>query len=206
MFEYITGQIEFIGPEYVVVDHNGIGYQIFTPNPYVFHKSSEPIRIYTYQYVREDILALYGFKSRQERSLFIKLLNVSGIGPKGGLAILAAGQTEQVVQAIENEDEKFLVKFPGVGKKTARQMILDLKGKLGEVLTDTAPDLFSDSAVFDTKSASTSAELDDALEALKALGYAEREVARVVPELLKEALSTDQYIKKALQLLLNGKR
>ena len=85
---------------------------------------------------------------------------MSGIGPKGALAILASGQTGQVVQAIEHEDEKFLVKFPGVGKKTARQMILDLKGKLADV----------------------------------------------VPELLKEALTTDQYIKKALSLLLNGKR
>ncbi len=206
MFEYITGQVEFVGPEYVVIDHNGIGYQIFTPNPYVFRRSNEQIRIYTYQYVREDIIALYGFKTRQERSLFVKLLNVSGIGPKGGLAILAAGQTEQVVQAIENEDEKFLVKFPGVGKKTARQMILDLKGKLGDVLPQAMPDLFSDPDAFEAAPLSASEELDDALEALKALGYAEREVARVVPELLKESLSTDQYIKKALQLLLNGKR
>ena len=75
--------------------------------------------------------------------MFLKLLNVSGIGPKGGLAILASGEPQQVVQAIENEDEAFLVKFPGVGKKTARQMILDLKGKLQDVLPDYFPDLFN---------------------------------------------------------------
>ncbi|GAA3321134.1 hypothetical protein GCM10020331_035510 [Ectobacillus funiculus] len=136
MFEYITGSVEYTGPEYVVIDHNGIGYQILTPNPYAFRPSKESVRVYTYQYVREDVLALYGFQTRQERSLFVKLLGVSGIGPKGGLAILAAGQIEQVVQAIEQENETFLVKFPGVGKKTARQMILDLKGKLGDVLAD----------------------------------------------------------------------
>ena len=89
-------------------------------------------------------MALYGFKTREERLLFTKLLGVSGIGPKGALAILASGQTGQVVQAIEHEDEKFLVKFPGVGKKTARQMILDLKGKLADVVPDAFVDLLSD--------------------------------------------------------------
>ena len=74
--------------------------------------------------------------------LFTKLLNVSGIGPKGAIAILASGEPQQVVQAIENEDEAFLVKFPGVGKKTARQMIFDLKGKLPDVLPDFFPNLF----------------------------------------------------------------
>ncbi len=97
------------------------------------------------------------------------------------------------------------MKFPGVGKKTARQMILDLKGKLADVVPDAFVDLFSDTERFDEKKGS-SAELDEALEALRALGYAEREVSRVVPELLKESLTTDQYIKKALSLLLNGKR
>ncbi|MDA1577321.1 Holliday junction DNA helicase RuvA [Bacillus cereus group sp. TH228LC] len=205
MFEYVTGYVEYVGPEYVVIDHNGIGYQIFTPNPYVFQRSKQEIRVYTYHYVREDIMALYGFRTREERLLFTKLLGVSGIGPKGALAILASGQTGQVVQAIEHEDEKFLVKFPGVGKKTARQMILDLKGKLADVVPDAFVDLFSDTERFDEKKGS-SAELDEALEALRALGYAEREVSRVVPELLKESLTTDQYIKKALSLLLNGKR
>lgn len=205
MFEYITGCVEYIGPEYIVLDYNGIGYQVLTPNPYVFRKSEQYIRVYTYQYVREDMITLYGFQTRQERSLFVKLLGVSGIGPKGGLAILAAGQTVQVVQAIEQENEAFLVKFPGVGKKTARQMILDLKGKLANVTTEAVPDLFSGPSEFE-QPASASAALDEALEALHVLGYAEREISRIVPELLKESLSTDQYIKKALQLLLNGKR
>jgi len=204
LFEYITGSVEYTGPEYVVIDHNGIGYQILTPNPYAFRPSKESVRVYTYQYVREDVLALYGFQTRQERSLFVKLLGVSGIGPKGGLAILAAGQIEQVVQAIEQENETFLVKFPGVGKKTARQMILDLKGKLGDVLADFMPDLFSASSRPDEEG--NARELEEALEALKALGYAEREINRVVPDLQKESLSTEEYIKKALRLLLNGKR
>ncbi|GGE75420.1 Holliday junction branch migration protein RuvA [Priestia taiwanensis] len=202
MFDYITGIVTFVGPQYVVVDHNGIGYQIVTPNPYVFKRSEETIKVYTYQYVREDVIALYGFTSRQQREMFMKLLNVSGIGPKGALAILASGQPEQVVEAIENENETFLVKFPGVGKKTARQMILDLKGKLNDVVA-VSYDLFSEHI---PEEATSSNDLEEALEALKVLGYAEREISRIVPTLQKDKLSTDEYIRKALQLLLNGKR
>lgn len=204
MIEFLKGYIDHVNPEYVVIENNGIGYLIFTPNPFVFRKSKEKEEvIYTYQYVREDTLALYGFKTREERALFVKLLNVSGIGPKGGLAILATGQPEQVIRAIENEDEKFLVKFPGVGKKTARQMILDLKGKLQDLLPNLQVDLFSDDTELDNGDIQQpSSALEEALEALKVLGYADREISKIVPELLHERLSTDQYIRKALQKLL----
>ena len=202
MFEYIRGYIEYVCPEYVVVDNNGIGYQILTPNPFSFRKDSEKVAtVYTYQYVREDIIALYGFQTRQERALFARLLQVSGIGPKGALAILAAGEPHQLVQAIEEEDEKFLCKFPGVGKKTARQMILDLKGKLKNVIPDVFPDLFT-TLEEEYPILPSSQALDEAIEALKVLGYAEREIQKVVPLLMKENLSADQYVKLALQKLL----
>ncbi|MBA2873630.1 Holliday junction branch migration protein RuvA [Thermaerobacillus caldiproteolyticus] len=200
MIEFIRGYIDYVCPEYIVVESNGVGYQIFTPNPFSFHKSHDTIvTVYTYQYVREDAIALYGFRTREERTLFAKLLQVSGIGPKGGLAILAAGQPRQLVEAIEQEDEKFLCKFPGVGKKTARQMILDLKGKLQSVVPDAFPDLFTSHE--ESLSPQLSA-LEEAIEALKVLGYAEREIQKVMPSLMKENLSTDQYIKLALQKLL----
>ncbi|MCA1031892.1 Holliday junction branch migration protein RuvA [Bacillus timonensis] len=204
MIEFIKGYVDYINPEYIVVDNNGVGYQILTPNPFVFQKNHEKqVTIYTYQYVREDTLALYGFQKREERALFVKLLNVTGIGPKGGLAILASGQPEQVVRAIEDEDEKFLTKFPGVGKKTARQMILDLKGKLHDLVPNLNLDLFSNPEAFNKSSNQPLSEaLDEALEALKVLGYAEREIKKIVPELIDESLTTDQYIKKALQKLL----
>ncbi|MGJ7920577.1 Holliday junction branch migration protein RuvA [Neobacillus sp. LXY-4] len=201
MFEYIKGTVEFVGPEYIVVENQGIGFQLITPNPFHFSKQiGKEVRIYTYHYVREDIMSLYGFQSREEKTLFTKLLNVSGIGPKGALAILASGNPEQVIFAIENEDESFLVKFPGVGKKTARQMILDLKGKLKAVVPDYFPDLFS--AEDDRFSPPTLAEWEEAELALKALGYSEKEIRKIAGELQKEKLSTDQYIKKALQKLL----
>ena len=108
MFEYIKGTVELIGPEYVVIENNGIGYQIMTPNPFVFsNQKGEKTIIYTYQHVREDINALYGFSSMDEKLMFRKLISVSGIGPKGALAILAFGEPAQVIRAIENEEEKF---------------------------------------------------------------------------------------------------
>jgi holliday junction DNA helicase RuvA len=133
LIEFITGLVADVNPAYIVLDHNGIGYLIFTPNPFIYEKN-EKTTVYTYQHVREDILALYGFSSRKDRTLFMKLLNVTGIGPKGALAILAFGRPEQVVTAIEEENEAFLIKFPGVGKKTARQIILDLKGKVSDLV------------------------------------------------------------------------
>lgn len=202
MFEFIQGKVDFVGPEYIVIETSGVGFQITTPNPFIYSKNiGSNIKVYTYHYVREDLMALYGFQSREEKTLFTKLLNVSGIGPKGALAILASGEPEQVVDAIESEDEAFLVKFPGVGKKTARQMILDLKGKLQNVVPDFFPDLFTPEKG-NRQVQSTNQELEEALLALQALGYSEKEIKKITPDLKKESLSTDLYIKKALQKLL----
>jgi Holliday junction DNA helicase RuvA len=202
LYDFIKGTVEFVGPEYVVIENQGIGYQIGAPNPFIFSsKMGTMVTIYTYHYVREDIVALYGFETREEKRLFTKLLNVSGIGPKGALAILASGEVQQVVTAIENEDEGFLVKFPGVGKKTARQMILDLKGKLQDIVPDYFPNLFN-ADTFAVQTPASNTAFEEAVLALKALGYSEKEVKKISPELKKEKLSTDQYIKKALQRLL----
>ena len=199
MYDYIKGTVEFVGPHYIVIDNGGIGYRIMTPNPFVFIKGEER-KLFTYHYVREDIIALYGFSKQEEKNLFEKLLDVTGIGPKGALAILGSGQVEQVVQAIEQEDEKFLVKFPGVGKKTARQMILDLKGKLENIVPDYFPDLFTSEK--DIARLPDHEQLEEALEALRALGYSEREIQKAGKALEKEHKTTEEYIKMALQLLL----
>ncbi|MDQ0254242.1 Holliday junction DNA helicase RuvA [Evansella vedderi] len=203
MIECLTGKIVHIESDNITIDVNNVGYLVFCPNPYQFQQwKNEKATVYTYQHVREDAIRLYGFISREERRLFEKLLQVSGIGPKGALAILASGEPKLVVSAIENEDEKFLVKFPGVGKKTARQIILDLKGKLMELLPshNWDDDIEADRVTADD--CSNNKELNEAVEALKALGYVDREINKILPELNKEELSTDVYIKKALQLML----
>jgi Holliday junction DNA helicase RuvA len=202
LYEFIKGTVEYICPEYIVIENNGLGFQVSTPNPFTYSgKMKQNVTIYTYQYVREDIIALYGFESREEKGLFTKLLSVSGIGPKGALAILASGEVGQVVQAIEEEDESFLVKFPGVGKKTARQMILDLKGKLQNIVPDFFPSLFNVEEIAAAQ-ASGSGAFEEAVLALKALGYSDKEIKKISPDLRKENLSTDQYIKNALKRLL----
>lgn len=200
MYDYIKGHITRVTPEHITLEQSGVGWLIMTPNPYAFHKTDEIQQVFTYLHVRQDVQLLLGFKSLEQRELFKKLITVSGIGPKGALAILASGIPSQVISAIEREDETFLVQFPGVGKKTARQMILDLKGKLH--------DLFSDIDLGDDEhSLLTMAEngaLDEAILALEALGYSQRELNKVKPILEEEELDTEGYMKKALKLLLTN--
>jgi holliday junction DNA helicase RuvA len=198
LYEYIIGTVEYVSPQYIVVENNGIGYQIFTPNPYLFTMDGEIQKVYTYLHVREDAQILYGFKNLETKAFFIKLINVSGIGPKGALAILASGKPNTIAHAIEEENYKFLTTFPGVGKKTAQQIILDLKGKLHEFLHD-----------FPEKSETTqhiekNRELEEALLALEALGYSSREINRIKNGLANEKLTTNEYIKLALKKLSNS--
>ncbi|MFC5603981.1 Holliday junction branch migration protein RuvA [Sporosarcina koreensis] len=201
MYDYIKGIITRVTPEYITLEQGGIGWQIMTPNPYAFHQTEEIQQVFTYLHVREDVQWLLGFKSLEQRELFKKLITVSGIGPKGALAILASGIPSQVIGAIEREDEAFLVQFPGVGKKTARQMILDLKGKLGDLFTEIEmPD--------DEVNLLTMAEngaFEEAILALQALGYSQRELTKVKKDLQKEELDTEGYMKLALRLLLKQK-
>ncbi|MGY4690462.1 Holliday junction branch migration protein RuvA [Salibacterium sp. K-3] len=199
MFEFLRGKIVHTERETLTLEVGSTGYLIYCANPFVFDRNEEQVTIYTYQYVKEDVLRLYGFPTRKERGLFEQLLQVSGIGPKGALAVLAAGAPAQVVQAVEEENESFLVKFPGIGRKTARQMILDLKGKLTAAVDDTEG---SSAAVLLTEDSGGEA-LEEALEALKALGYGEKEIAKVKPALKKEQLTSDEYVKKALQWMLS---
>ncbi|KXH87339.1 Holliday junction branch migration protein RuvA [Sporosarcina sp. HYO08] len=201
MYDYIKGLVTRVTPEYITLEQGGVGWQILTPNPYAFHKTEEVQQVFTYLHVRDDAQMLLGFKTLEQRELFKKLITVSGIGPKGALAILANGIPAQVVSAIEREDEGFLVQFPGVGKKTARQMILDLKGKLH--------DLFSEIEMPDEEvTLLTLVEndaLDEAILALQALGYSQRELNKVKPKLEKEEHDTEGYMKLALRLLLKQK-
>ncbi|WP_286883942.1 Holliday junction branch migration protein RuvA, partial [Aneurinibacillus sp. UBA3580] len=131
MIDFIEGQVAYVETDCVVVMSHGVGYRIFSGNPFQYREGEhETVRIYTHHYVREDAVHLYGFSTRNERDLFRKLLDVSGIGPKGALAMISAGTPEQIIAAVTQENIEFLTRFPGVGKKTAQRIILDLKDKL----------------------------------------------------------------------------
>ncbi|HLR08316.1 MAG TPA: Holliday junction branch migration protein RuvA [Bacillota bacterium] len=198
MIAYVRGNLTSIQDEAVIVDVGGIGYEIICPDPFVFQSSlNEDIKIFTYHYVREDIQVLYGFQSEDEKHLFTKLISVSGIGPKGALAILGSVDIPGFVTAVEREDEQFLTSFPGVGKKTARQIILDLKGKLTSMVS-----LSNDER---TISENAKAEITQTQEALVALGYTEREIKAILPQLQKENIQdTDAMLRRALALLMKN--
>lgn len=201
MIAYIKGKMVKIQEDSVVIDVNGIGYEIICANPFSFQSfmNKEAI-VHTYHYVREDSQILYGFKNEDEKYLFIKLISVSGIGPKGALGILGSVDIPAFVSAIEQEDDKFLTTFPGVGKKTARQIILDLKGKLN----------LSFSIEIDQEQDSEEAKVDyqtinEVQEVLKSLGYSDKEIRLILPELKKEPnLNVDEAVRKALSLLMKG--
>ncbi|GGI40219.1 Holliday junction branch migration protein RuvA [Mammaliicoccus stepanovicii] len=195
MYAYIKGSITAIYPSHIVIERGGIGYEIQTPNSYRFQAQLEQEAIvYTQLIVREDAQLLYGFNNLEEKDMFLNLIKVTGIGPKSALAILAASTPNEVTMAIENENETYLTKFPGIGKKTARQIILDLKGKL--VVSD-------ESDLFVQNNDSNKDVLEEALLALEALGYSKREITKVKKTLDKESFDTvDACIKRGLALLI----
>ncbi|HHQ0430191.1 TPA: Holliday junction branch migration protein RuvA [Listeria innocua] len=199
MYDYIKGIVKTITPEYIVVETGQIGYQIITGNPFSFQRlEGTEAHVFLYQHVREDNISLFGFQSTEERYLFKKLLSVSGIGPKSALAIIASGDVVPLITAIESEDDVYLTKFPSVGKKTARQIILDLKGKLADVV---ASEIVYKAAENDIVTG-LSPQLEEAVLALEALGYSTRELKKVIPKMVKENdLTSDAYIKLALRLM-----
>lgn len=203
MIAYIKGVLTMIGDETIVVDVNGIGYEIICANPFDFQTSlDKDIKIHTYHHVREDVQNLYGFKTEDEKYLFTKLISVSGIGPKSGLAIQGSVEVTEFVSAVEREDNKYLTQFPGVGKKTAQQIILDLKGKLTEFLSLSGQTDGEDS---ESGESVDRVALNEAQEALKSLGYSDQEIRMITPELQKEPdATTDELIRKALALLMRN--
>lgn len=184
MYGYIIGKITKISPKYIICENNGIGYLIIVPNPYNY-KLNQEYKVFTHQYVREDIIDLYGFMAEDEKDLFLKLISVSGIGPKSALSILATGTVKEIVNAIENRNDAYLKKFPGIGAKASQQIILDLKGKIS---FDEADEIKTDDKMLDVE------------EALIALGYNKKEIQKVLPKLDK-SLEVGVLVKEALKLI-----
>ena len=180
MYAYIKGLITKINPSFIELENNNIGYLIKMPNPYVF-KLYDEVTIYLYQKVSEDAIDLYGFKTYEEKELFLKLISVNGIGPKSALSILATGDVKGIVDAIDLGNATYLTKFPGIGAKASQQIVLDLKGKIN----------------FDVNNTSSKSEL---AEALSSLGYGKKDIEKVEKK-LDMNLPIETLIKEALKLL-----
>lgn len=181
MFEYIIGKITYINPGYIALENNNIGYKIYVSNPYSY-KENEEIKVFLYEHIKEDEDTLYGFKTIEERDFFLKLINVKGLGPKMALVLLSSS-LDDIINAIETENILYLKKFPKIGDKVARQIILDLKGKLiskpNEVIVKD----------------------DELKEALLALGYKNADINKVISK-VDSTLPIEKKIKEALKLLL----
>lgn len=201
MYEYLRGVITEVTPYYIVVDVNGVGYQVYVANPFKYEEDEyAEQKVFVYQVVRDNDISLYGFKNSSEKQLFLKLLDVSGIGPKSALAILANDDNRGLINAINSDDDGYLTKFPGIGKKTAKQIILDLKGKLSDVDSD----MLTGQDNLDLDLNASSPYLKESLEALRALGYTKTEVKRISKKLEKyDGKSTDDYLRQGLRLLMS---
>ncbi len=184
MYEYISGIIIDARINYIVIDINGVGYKLIVANPYNYN-TGEEYKVYTYTHVREEEYTLYGFKTFEERELFLKLIDVKGLGPKMAMSLLASSSISGIKDAIERENILYLKKIPRIGEKLARQIILDLKGKL--VLSDSVKEEYN----------------EELISALQSLGYKINEIKKVVSKIDKN-LSIEVQIKEALKLLLNS--
>jgi len=192
MFAFIKGSVEFIKKDFVAIDNGGVGYKVFTANPYSLELGSV-VKLFTHQVVSENDISLYGFIKQEELELFISLIGARGIGPKTACAILATGDMEGLANAITEGDAKYLTKFPKIGPKTASQIILDLQGKL---------DLTGGGS---SSVRAKNSNLEEALEALEALGYSAKELKRVQVELKQSTETVDGLIKQGLKLMMGVK-
>lgn len=183
MFNYIKGKVVDQESNYIVVESNNIGFQIHVANPYSYELGSNE-QIFLYNHIREEEYTLYGFKNKEEKELFLRLINVKGLGPKMALPMLATGSVSGIIDAIDRENVLYLTKFPKIGEKIARQIILDLKGKLAANLQD--------------ENNSTNDEL---IDVLTSLGYKNSDIKKVIKS-IDSSLPIELQVKKALKLLL----
>ncbi len=189
MIASLHGTVEALGTDRVVINVNGIGFQVFVPTSILSTLSSagSEVQLYTHLHVREDNIALYGFSSPDELRLFETLITVSGIGPKLSLAMLSAMNVEQLLSAITSGNADLLTRIPGIGKKTASRLVLELREKIG-------------TGWVSTPAARIAQENTDVLEALTALGYSVSEAIRAVAALPSSTkLTIEEKVKMALQ-------
>lgn len=187
MIAFVEGNVRLIRPHSVVIDIHGVGYEVYVSNPYAYTLSDE-VFLYTYHHVKEDAQILFGFKSEADYEVFLQLINVKGIGPKTALGMLSACNGQEMIQAIEEGNVKRLKALPGIGAKTASQIILDCKGKF--VSIEEASETSSNPIWKETEAA------------LEALGYKSSQLTHIKKELeADQSLSVDAMLRKALILL-----
>lgn len=199
MFAYIKGTIEAKNNDSIVVETSGIGYRIYTALSTInsIGQVGTQVKIHTHYYVREDIVALYGFGTMEELGMFEMLLTVSGVGPKAAISMISALSPSRFALAVVSQDAKSLTKAQGIGFKMAQRIILELKDKISkEQLTDSK--LGASAAAFE---AGDESALSEAVSALMVLGYSSYEASSSVSKVYSEGMSVEETIMKALKVL-----
>ena len=202
MIGSLRGTVAYLGQDYCLIETpGGVGYRVFMPNSHLAQLVlNNQVRVLTHTAVREDAILLYGFLSQEYYDLFQLLLGVNGVGPKMALGILSVIKPDAFYLAVQSQDVKTLVKLPGIGKKTAERMLLDLKDKVG-VFTDDAGH-----EITETTSAGGSGAVAEAIEALESLGYARSEILPILKQIPEcSTLPSDMILKQALKLFAQGK-
>ena len=199
MYSYIKGVVAEIGTDSVVIEAGGVGYQIIaTASLCANCRTGETAKVFVYQAVKEDSIALYGFYTREEKNMFMRMITVSGVGPKSAVQLLSAVSPQDIAVALVTGDARMLTKAPGIGNKTAQRMILELREKVkNEELIQV------DSAV--EASAVPTDESAEAVTALIALGIQRTEAVKLIQAAGKQASSVEEMIRIALKSMDKGK-
>lgn len=209
MIAFLSGTIESLTADTAVIDVGGVGYEVNISAEVSSGLSAvgtgNAVKLYTYTYIREGQVALFGFMSRDDLSLFRQLITVSGIGPKGGLSLLSVLSADDLRFAIVTGDAKMIARAPGIGKKTAERLILDLRDKISSAYApaqdDVGADLFPGGAGADSRrGAEAGTPVSDAVEALIALGYSRAEASNAVKR-CGETEDTEKILRAALRYL-----
>ena len=197
MIGSIKGSVGYLGPDFCLIETaGGVGYRVFMPAAHLAQLAlGAQVKVHTHTAVREDAILLYGFLSQEYYALFELLLGVSGVGPKMALGILSAIKTDAFYLAVQSRDVKTLTKLPGIGKKTAERMLLELKDKVGPITGEAGSD-FGESVA-----AGGSGAVAEAMEALVSLGYSNSEIMPVLKQIPDaDKLSGEEVLRQALKL------
>ena len=195
MFAYLNGKLAYKDPTFVIIDIQGVGYEIkISLHTYGQIKDQENCKLFTYFHVKEDIQALYGFASNREKALFLQLISISGVGPSTGLMIVSSLSPEEVEHAILSEDVRTIQAVKGIGAKTAQRIILELKDKIGKDQPETA--------IQNIVTSGNAAIRNEALAALVTLGINKVAAQKTIDKILKTTdgqISLEELIKLALK-------
>ena len=184
-------------PPHLILDVNGVGYELEVPMTTLYRLPStgEPVTLHTHLVVREDAHLLYGFFEKRERELFRELIRLNGVGPKLALALMSGLEVDELVRCVQAQDTSTLVKIPGVGKKTAERLLVELKDRFKA--WETMPSIST--LVVEPLNAKVSSAESDALSALISLGFKPQEASRAVAAIKEEGLSSEELIRRALK-------